>query len=76
MSDLKQKIGEAVKAIGKVTLPEFAVILGTGLGAVAESIKKERSISYEDLPHFAKSTVASHKSVRPSSAARSVERST
>ena len=61
MSDLRKKIDEAVAAIGASTAPEFAIILGTGLGAVAESITKERSLSYEEVPHFAKSTVESHK---------------
>ena len=61
MTELRRKIDEAVRAIGATTRPDFAVILGTGLGTVAESIKKERSLPYEDLPHFARSTVVNHK---------------
>ena len=41
--------------------PEVAMILGTGLGQLAERIKPEIVIPYEELPHFPKSTVQSHK---------------
>jgi purine-nucleoside phosphorylase len=58
---LREKIDDAARAIGAGTKPEFAIILGTGLGAVAEAIRKERSIPYEKIPNFARSTVASHK---------------
>ena len=56
------KIQEAVKKIreswqGNV---EVGIVLGTGLGALAEGIDVEVSISYEDIPHFARSTVESH----------------
>ncbi len=58
---LRERIDEAVRAIGARPRPDFAIILGTGLGAVAGAIQKEASIPYEDLPHFARSTVQSHK---------------
>jgi purine-nucleoside phosphorylase len=58
---LKARIDEAVKAIGAKAAPEFGVILGTGLGGLAQAIQVEQKIPYETLPHFAKSTVASHK---------------
>lgn len=59
--DLKQKIAEAVAAIGARRKPEFAIILGTGLGAAAGLIRREAGIPYEKIPHFARSTTASHK---------------
>ncbi len=59
--DLRQRIDEAVRAIGAKATPEFAIVLGTGLGAVAGAIRKDVAIPYEKLPHFARSTVASHK---------------
>ena len=59
---LKGDIQEAVQAIGARTKPEFAIILGTGLGGLAEAIQPEQSLSYDKIPHFARSTVASHKS--------------
>ncbi|MEQ8359773.1 MAG: purine-nucleoside phosphorylase [Cytophagales bacterium] len=40
--------------------PEFGIILGTGLGALAKEIIKELEINYKDIPHFPVSTVESH----------------
>ncbi len=39
----------------------FGIILGTGLGQLAEDIKVVASIAYQDIPHFPVSTVESHK---------------
>jgi purine-nucleoside phosphorylase len=58
---LRERIDEAVKAIGAKTRPEFAIILGTGLGALAGEIRREAALSYDEIPHFARSTVAGHK---------------
>ncbi|HYE97485.1 MAG TPA: purine-nucleoside phosphorylase [Planctomycetota bacterium] len=59
--DLKTRINQAVTAIAAPFAPEVGIILGTGLGAVAASIEKTATIPYEKIPHFARSTVASHK---------------
>ncbi|MDG5815033.1 purine-nucleoside phosphorylase [Chitinispirillales bacterium ANBcel5] len=40
--------------------PEIGIILGTGLGRLAESIDKEAEIPYETIPHFPVSTVEAH----------------
>lgn len=40
--------------------PEYLIILGTGLGRLAEQIDVEAIISYSDIPHFPTSTVESH----------------
>jgi purine-nucleoside phosphorylase len=40
--------------------PKFGIILGTGLGKLADSINVETAISYEEIPHFPLSTVESH----------------
>src|SRR5262245_32115978 len=40
--------------------PDAAVILGTGLGALASRIDVEASIDYTDIPGFPLSTVESH----------------
>ena len=40
--------------------PEVGIVLGTGLGALAREIESEATIPYADLPHFPRSTVASH----------------
>ena len=62
MEGLKEKIKESTGFIRKKTTlePELGIILGTGLGQLAESIQVEASISYEEIPHFPVSTVESH----------------
>jgi len=62
-SELKRQIDEAVAALrGRTSLvPEVGVILGTGLGTLAEGLTVETRIPYRDIPHFAVSTVESHK---------------
>lgn len=49
-----------LKKIGIIS-PEVGVILGTGLNALADSMKIEVSIDYKDIPHFAAATVTQHK---------------
>lgn len=39
---------------------EYLVILGTGLGQLAEEVELLTSIEYDDIPHFPVSTVESH----------------
>lgn len=60
MSDVEK----AVKIIQE-TVPGFeprvAVLLGSGLNAVADLLHEEASISYSDLPGFPKPTVAGHE---------------
>ena len=41
--------------------PEFGIILGTGLGKLAEEIEVEKSISYSNIPNFPISTVEFHR---------------
>ena len=40
--------------------PRVAVVLGSGLGAVAEGVAKPTAIDYADLPGFPRPTVAGH----------------
>ncbi|MBI4513877.1 MAG: purine-nucleoside phosphorylase [Gemmatimonadetes bacterium] len=62
VSDLPARITEAVEVIRRRTdlRPDIAVILGTGLGGLAQEIAAEVSIPYEEIPHFPLSTVESH----------------
>ncbi|RMF68764.1 MAG: purine-nucleoside phosphorylase, partial [Calditrichaeota bacterium] len=62
MRDLKAKIEEAGAFLREKTKiqPEVGIILGTGLGALAEEIDQETAISYDQIPHFPISTVESH----------------
>ena len=41
--------------------PEIAIILGSGLGDLAEQLTDAIQIPYGDIPHFPVSTVAGHK---------------
>jgi purine-nucleoside phosphorylase len=40
--------------------PRVGIILGTGLGGLAEDIKTDVALPYGEIPHFPVSTVASH----------------
>lgn len=42
------------------TTPEIGIILGTGLGRLADAIDQEAVIPYETIPHFPVSTVEMH----------------
>ena len=42
-------------------IPRAAIVLGTGLGSLAEHITIEAEWSYRDLPHFARSTADGHR---------------
>jgi purine-nucleoside phosphorylase len=39
---------------------QLAVVLGSGLGAFADELEEAVSISFEEIPHFAKATVEGH----------------
>lgn len=64
MSELTEydKIQEAVAVIrGRWSKKaDVGIVLGTGLGALAERIDAAVVIPYEELPHFARSTVETH----------------
>ena len=56
------KIKEAVKYIdNKIDIkPDIGLILGSGLGILAEDIKDKIEVEYKDIPHFPVSTVEGH----------------
>ncbi len=62
MSELREQIAGAVRFIrGRAKAePEIGIILGTGLGALADDIDAEAVISYDEIPHFPISTVEFH----------------
>lgn len=41
--------------------PETAIILGSGLGSLAEQIEEAIVIPYAEIPHFVRSTASGHK---------------
>ncbi|HJS44626.1 MAG TPA: purine-nucleoside phosphorylase [Gemmatimonadales bacterium] len=55
-------VADAVRAIKARTSvsPDIAVILGTGLGALADELKAETTLSYPDIPGFPTPTVETH----------------
>ncbi|MFL5404126.1 MAG: purine-nucleoside phosphorylase [Gemmatimonadales bacterium] len=59
---LFDRIREAVAVVrGRTALgPEIGIILGTGLGGLAQEIEVEVTIPYGDIPGFPLSTVESH----------------
>lgn len=62
MLHIKQEIDEALAYIRTrwSGTAKVGVILGTGLGGVAESIEQEAVFDYEEIPHFPTSTVDIH----------------
>ena len=62
MTTLFDQIQEAAKYIRSKWpgSPSVGIVLGTGLGALAQDIKAEATMSYADLPRFPQSTVMGH----------------
>jgi purine-nucleoside phosphorylase len=61
--ELAAQIDEAINFIRTKyeTTPRVGLILGTGLGGLAEQIETDVTISYDEIPYFPRSTVESHK---------------
>jgi len=62
VEDLKAKVAESVEFINQKSKikPKIAIILGTGLGRLAEDIEEKEIIPYSKIPNFPISTVKSH----------------
>nr|WP_217909480.1 purine-nucleoside phosphorylase [Desulfosediminicola flagellatus] len=62
MPEMKQVV-EAAEYIGSKIqeIPRFCVVLGSGLGALADHLKDRREIEFKDIPYFPESTVVGHK---------------
>ena len=63
MENRLQQIEEGVRFIQeKIQLkPDIGLILGSGLGVLAEEIENPIVIDFHDIPHFPPSTVAGHE---------------
>jgi purine-nucleoside phosphorylase len=63
MESYIQKIAEGTEYIRSKTKlnPQIGIILGTGLGGLADELEIEISLSYKDIPHFPISTVETHE---------------
>jgi purine-nucleoside phosphorylase len=62
MTELYEQIQEARRAIESrwKGQPQVGIILGTGLGGLAEDIRAEAVLPYEQVPNFLRSTAPSH----------------
>ena len=58
----RQRVEEAAAAVRARSdlRPTVGVILGTGLGALADAVEAEAVVPYDEIPHFPLSTVESH----------------
>lgn len=62
MQELAAQIEQATDAVRQhwPGRPRVGIILGTGLGSVAQLIDCEASLDYGEIPHFPRSTAISH----------------
>jgi purine-nucleoside phosphorylase len=62
MEQIVRKMAEAVEAIKEqmTVKPKVGLILGSGLGDLADEIEAAVKIKYADIPHFPLSTVPGH----------------
>ncbi len=62
MNETRQQIAEArayIQARTRIT-PQLALVLGSGLGDLVDEIEVDAEFPYNEIPHFAVSTVAGH----------------
>ena len=62
-TSILHQIEEAVRSIRAVysVSPRIGIVLGSGLGNLAQEIVAEKEIAYSDIPHFPVSTVEGHQ---------------
>jgi purine-nucleoside phosphorylase len=62
MKDYRKKVEESVSFLRERTgtTPGVVIILGTGLGALVDSIEIDTLLPYEEIPHFPRATVPGH----------------
>ncbi|MTI68305.1 MAG: purine-nucleoside phosphorylase [Firmicutes bacterium] len=63
MKNLLERINDSSNYIKKKIdiQPKIGLILGSGLGTLANEVKNKTSINYEDIPNFSVSTVKGHE---------------
>lgn len=61
-SPWKKRIDEAAASVRERsrTRPALAIVLGSGLGALAEAVEREVTLPYGEIPHFPVSTAVGH----------------
>ncbi len=60
--NLLERIEETREFLNKkgIDKPELAIVLGSGLGSLAEEVEDAIKVSYSEIPNFLKSTVVGH----------------
>jgi purine-nucleoside phosphorylase len=58
--DRASEAARYILAAAKTRTPRVAVVLGSGLGGVAEAVEDGVEIPYSEIPHFVRSTVQGH----------------
>lgn len=63
MKDTVRRLEKTVEYLRNITegMPEIAIILGSGLGRLADFIEGRQEISYEEIPNFPATTVPGHE---------------
>lgn len=63
MTELYDRIQEAAAAVRQRTdlSPRVALILGSGLGELADAVQASATVPYAEIPHFPRSTVQGHR---------------
>lgn len=63
MNEIYEKLESCVKAVRKKTdfQPQIALVLGSGLGDYADTIRMEQTVEYQEMKGFPMSTVAGHR---------------
>jgi purine-nucleoside phosphorylase len=63
MSDLSLRLALTRNFLAKANKlrPRVAVVLGSGLGAVAQMVEAQTTVAYREIPNFPATTVAGHK---------------
>src|SRR3954467_15972818 len=61
-SSLAYRVREAASSLRRrlPALPRIGIILGSGLGPLADEVEDPTIVPYAEIPHFATSTVAAH----------------
>ncbi|MDK2946830.1 MAG: purine-nucleoside phosphorylase, partial [Geotoga sp.] len=63
MKEYIERVNKAVEFLKSKleTTPKIAIVLGSGLHGIAESVENPLRISYKDIPGFPVSTAPGHK---------------
>ncbi|MBP0651843.1 hypothetical protein J8J40_32765, partial [Mycobacterium tuberculosis] len=58
---MPQTTADLIRSRAPGRTPKIAVVLGSGLGGLADDVEDAVRIPYADLPSFPKAAVSSHK---------------